>query len=74
MPLRCQVSATLIGEPDVGLLTPPEMARKAGQVMQSNPGLPVLVDADTGGGNALNVQRTVRQFMAIGAKGAFLED
>lgn len=44
-----QVSATLLGEPDLGLLTPPEMARKAGQIVYSIPGIPVLVDADTGG-------------------------
>lgn len=69
------VSATLLGEPDLGLLTPPEMARKAGQIVASvPPTLPVLVDADTGGGNVLNVQRTVRQLMAVGARGAFLED
>jgi 2-methylisocitrate lyase-like PEP mutase family enzyme len=43
-----QVSATLLGEPDLGLLTPPEMARKAGQIVYSIPGVPVLVDADTG--------------------------
>jgi 2-methylisocitrate lyase-like PEP mutase family enzyme len=43
-----QVSATLLGEPDLGLLTPPEMARKAGQIVYSIPGIPVLVDADTG--------------------------
>jgi 2-methylisocitrate lyase-like PEP mutase family enzyme len=42
------VSATLLGEPDLGLLTPPEMARKAGQIVYSIPGVPVLVDADTG--------------------------
>lgn len=130
------MSATLLGEPDVGLLTPPEMARKAGQIAYSIPKVPVLVDADTGGyssvcgvfvecvacaaiatpfesplctcisshcatpppppsthtshltplapthpcspasggGSVLNVQRTVRQLMNVGAKGCFLED
>jgi 2-methylisocitrate lyase-like PEP mutase family enzyme len=42
------VSATLLGEPDLGLLTPPEMARKAGQIIYGIPNVPVLVDADTG--------------------------
>jgi hypothetical protein len=51
------VSASLLGEPDLGLLTPPEMARKAGQICYSVPSMPVLADADTGGGNVLNVQR-----------------
>eukprot|EP00878_Enallax_costatus_P003766 GHUV01003982.1.p1 GENE.GHUV01003982.1~~GHUV01003982.1.p1 ORF type:complete len:348 (+),score=58.38 GHUV01003982.1:155-1198(+) len=68
------VSATLLGEPDLGLLTPPEMARKAGQIVYSIPNVPVLVDADTGGGNVLNVQRTVKQLLNVGAKGCFLED
>lgn len=68
------VSATLLGEPDLGLLTPPEMARKAGQIIYSIPNVPVLVDADTGGGNVLNVQRTVKQLINVGAKGCFLED
>ena len=43
-----QVSATLLGEPDLGLLTPPEMARKTGQVCSSVPDLPIIADADTG--------------------------
>lgn len=43
-----QVSATLLGEPDVGLLTPPEMARKTSQICMSIPQIPVIVDADTG--------------------------
>lgn len=68
------VSATLLGEPDVGLLTPPEMARKALQICNSVPTLPIVVDADTGGGNVLNVQRTVRQLIVSGCKGCFLED
>ncbi|MEW5301814.1 MAG: hypothetical protein WDW36_004649 [Sanguina aurantia] len=68
------VSASLLGEPDLGLLTPPEMARKASQISASIPSIPVIVDADTGGGNVLNVQRTVRQLIAAGCKGCFLED
>ena len=43
-----QVSASLLGEPDVGLLTPPEMARKTSQICMSIPRVPVIVDADTG--------------------------
>lgn len=70
----CAVSATLLGEPDVGLLTPPEMARKCNQIAYSNPGMAVIADADTGGGNSLNVQRTVRQLISNGCKGCVLED
>ncbi|KAG2436795.1 hypothetical protein HXX76_006319 [Chlamydomonas incerta] len=68
------VSATVIGEPDLGLLTPPEMARKAGQISGAVPTLPIIADADTGGGNVLNVQRTIRQLITAGCKGCFLED
>lgn len=68
------VSATLLGEPDLGLLTPPEMARKVGQICTAAPTLTVFADADTGGGNVLNVQRTIKQLIASGAKGCFIED
>lgn len=49
-----QVSATLLGEPDVGLLTPPEMARKTSQICMSIPQIPVIVDADTGRAHGSN--------------------
>jgi 2-methylisocitrate lyase-like PEP mutase family enzyme len=68
------VSATLLGEPDVGLLTPPEMARKCNQIASSNPSMSIIADADTGGGNTLNVQRTVRQLISNGCKGCIMED
>ena len=38
----------MLGDPDIGLLTPPEMALTAGQIHSSVPDLPILVDADTG--------------------------
>ncbi|KAG2497577.1 hypothetical protein HYH03_004323 [Edaphochlamys debaryana] len=50
------------------------MARKAGQISTAVPGLPIIADADTGGGNVLNVQRTIRQLIASGCKGCFIED
>ena len=122
---RSQVSATLLGEPDMGLLTPPEMARKVGQICTAASSLTVIADADSGepggsrggadmgrriwdlgyrssaltrgalpclikiccagtedtfaqwrsgGGNVLNVQRTIKQLIASGAKGCFIED
>ena len=43
-----QVSATLLGEPDMGLLTPPEMARKVGQICTAARSLTVFADADSG--------------------------
>ncbi|KAF5834096.1 Pyruvate/Phosphoenolpyruvate kinase-like domain-containing protein [Dunaliella salina] len=68
------VSATLLGEPDIGLLTPPEMARKSSQICTAVPQIPVIADADTGGGNVLNVSRTIRQLINAGCKGAIMED
>src|SRR5512143_1243668 len=67
------VSATLLGEPDFGYLTQTEIADTARRVCRLT-ARPVLVDADTGYGNALNVRRTVELFHAAGAAGLFLED
>jgi 2-methylisocitrate lyase-like PEP mutase family enzyme len=67
------VAATLLGEPDFGYLTQTEMAETARRVCRLTD-RPVLVDADTGYGNALNVRRTVELFRSAGAAGLFLED
>ena len=67
------VSATAIGEPDLGLLTQTEIVERARRVCHSVQ-IPVLVDADTGYGNPLNVIRTVRELIDAGAAGCFLED
>lgn len=67
------VAATLLGEPDFGYLTQTEMADTARRVCRLTP-QPVLVDADTGYGNPLNVLRTVELYHAAGAAGLFLED
>jgi 2-methylisocitrate lyase-like PEP mutase family enzyme len=67
------VAATLLGEPDFGYLTQTEIADAARRVCRLT-SRPVLVDADTGYGNALNVRRTVELFHAAGAAGLFLED
>lgn len=69
-----QVSATHLGEPDVGMLTPPEMASVTSLISNSIPTLPLISDADAGGGTVLNVQRTIRALIASGAKGCVLED
>ncbi|XWS25038.1 hypothetical protein CRYUN_Cryun27aG0036600 [Craigia yunnanensis] len=68
------LSASLLGKPDFGLLTPPEMAATARTVCAAAPMIPIIADADTGGGNALNVQRTIKDLIAAGAAGCFLED
>lgn len=67
------VAATSIGEPDLGLLTQTEMVDRARQICGSVE-IPIIVDADTGYGNPLNVYRTVGQLIASGAAGCFLED
>jgi len=67
-------SATLLGRPDTGSLTQTEMADVALRVCQANPDLMVVVDADTGWGNALNTVRTVELWEQAGATGMFLED
>ena len=66
-------SAVRLGMPDVGLLTMPEMADNAGRIADASR-LPVISDADTGYGNALNVVRTVRTFEKAGVAAIHLED
>ena len=67
------LSATLLGEPDFGLLTQTEVV-SAAQRICSVVDTPVIVDADTGYGNAINVIRTVHDLIRAGAAGIFLED
>jgi len=67
------VSATAIGEPDLGLLTQTEIVERARRVCRSVE-IPIIVDADTGYGNPLNVIRTIRELIDAGAAGCFLED
>lgn len=67
------VAATAIGEPDLGLLTQTELVAQAQRVCRSVE-IPIIVDADTGYGNPLNVIRTVRELIDAGAAGCFLED
>jgi 2-methylisocitrate lyase-like PEP mutase family enzyme len=67
------VSAARLGEPDFGFLTQTEMTEAARSVCRVSEA-PVIVDADTGYGNAVNVLRTVRDLQDAGAAGVFLED
>jgi 2-methylisocitrate lyase-like PEP mutase family enzyme len=67
------VSAARLGEPDFGFLTESEMADAARSVSRVS-NAPVIVDADTGYGNAVITMRTVRDFQDAGAAGVFLED
>jgi len=59
--------------PDVGLVTLTEFAAAARAIVTAT-SLPLVCDADTGFGEALNVERTMREFEAAGAAGIHLED
>ena len=61
------------GYPDVGLVTQTEMVQNA-RYIASAVDVPVLCDADTGYGNAINVTRTVREYEAAGIAGCHFED
>jgi 2-methylisocitrate lyase-like PEP mutase family enzyme len=64
---------TLLGVPDIGLVTLTELAQATAAISAAT-ALPLIVDADTGFGNALNVQRTVRLLAGRGASAIQLED
>jgi len=67
------ISTSLLGLPDIGLISLTEMTRMVGYVCGAVK-LPVISDADTGFGNAINVIRTVREFERVGAAGIHIED
>lgn len=67
------IAYTRFGRSDVGLVSMSEVADTLALVTD-RVGIPIIVDADTGFGNALNVQRTVRAFERAGAAGIQLED
>ena len=67
------LSASLLGEPDFGLITQTEVIEAARRIC-AVAGIPVIVDADTGYGNAVNVMRTGDDLLRAGAAGMFLED
>jgi len=67
------IAYTRFGRPDIGLVTMTEVAATVAAI-RDRIEIPVIVDADTGFGNALNVQRTVRMFERMGASALQLED
>jgi len=67
------VAASHLGEPDFGLLTQSEVLDTARRVVAAVK-VGVIVDGDTGYGGPVNVQRMVRELVAMGARGVLLED
>src|SRR5262249_13222264 len=67
------LSAGWAGLPDVGLLTLTEFAEQAAVIARAT-ALPLLCDADTGFGEAINVERCVRMFEGAGVGGLHIED
>ena len=66
-------SLTVLGAPDIILLTLTEFAAQALRINRAA-GMPLLVDADHGYGNALNVKRTVEELETAGVAGLSIED
>jgi oxaloacetate decarboxylase len=66
-------SLAVLGDPDIALITLTELAEQVRRMSRAS-ALPVLVDADHGYGNALNVRRTVSELEAAGAAGLTIED
>src|SRR5438876_2452452 len=66
-------SLAVLGDPDIALITLTELAEQMRRMSRAA-SLPVLVDADHGYGNALNVRRTVQELDAAGAAGLTIED
>lgn len=67
------VTASLIGWPDVGILSMAEMVNQVRNIVNATD-LPLICDADNGYGNAINVLRTVKEFERAGAAGIHIED
>jgi 2-methylisocitrate lyase-like PEP mutase family enzyme len=68
------LAGTLLGEPDIGILGRAEVADAARRICAQVPDVSVIVDADTGYGDADEVRRTVAMWEEAGAAGMFLED
>lgn len=67
------VSASLLGRPDAGFLTLSEIVMVTSYIVRAV-NIPVIADADTGFGNALNVMRTTEDFISSGAAAIHIED
>lgn len=67
------ISASVLGKPDIGLLTLTEMTRCV-EYINDAVSLPVIADSEAGYGNAINVMRAVREFEKVGTAAIHIED
>jgi carboxyvinyl-carboxyphosphonate phosphorylmutase len=67
-------AASVLGEPDVGLLTMSEMVSRAAALAAVVGDVPLIADADTGYGNPINVGRTIREYERAGVASVHIED
>jgi 2-methylisocitrate lyase-like PEP mutase family enzyme len=67
------IANTILGVPDIGLVTVTELAQQVAAIRDAFPG-PLVVDADTGFGNAVNMVRTVKLLERAGADALQIED
>lgn len=67
-------AASVLGQPDVGLLTMSEMVSRAAALSAVIGDLPLIADADTGYGNPLNVRRTIQEYERAGVAAVHIED
>src|SRR5450759_3148965 len=66
-------AASVLGQPDVGLLTMSEMVARASALASVVGDLPLIADADTGYGNPMNGRRTSREYERAGVAGLHIE-
>lgn len=67
-------AASVLGQPDVGLLTMTEMVSRAAALAEVCGATPLIADADTGYGGPLNVGRTIREYERAGVAAVQIED
>ncbi len=67
-------AASVLGQPDVGLLTMSEMVNRAAALAAMMGDIPLIADADTGYGNPINVRRTIREYERAGVAALHIED
>ncbi|HYB01530.1 MAG TPA: isocitrate lyase/PEP mutase family protein [Ktedonobacteraceae bacterium] len=67
-------AASVLGQPDVGLLTMSEMVSRTAALATVAGNVPLIADADTGYGNPINVRRTIHEYEHTGVAGLHIED